>query len=123
MPAALTPIWSRTVVTGLSGSGKSATTSVLTTLLLERGRETAILDGDGSRPYEVFALEGAAPRPLSKQNDEWLASMAVGAYRDISGKAPDGTAINAVMVTPVGYQAGTRVPAFLYIHGGALRLR
>jgi len=32
--------------TGLSGSGKSATTAVLTTLLLERGRETAILDGD-----------------------------------------------------------------------------
>jgi len=32
--------------TGLSGSGKSATTQVLTTLLLERGRETAILDGD-----------------------------------------------------------------------------
>ena len=37
--------------TGLSGSGKSATTSVLTTLLLERGRETAILDGDVVRTH------------------------------------------------------------------------
>lgn len=37
--------------TGLSGSGKSATTSVLTSLLLERGRETAILDGDVVRTH------------------------------------------------------------------------
>jgi sulfate adenylyltransferase len=37
--------------TGLSGSGKSATTQVLTTLLLERGRETAILDGDVVRTH------------------------------------------------------------------------
>ena len=37
--------------TGLSGSGKSATTAVLTTLLLERGRETAILDGDVVRTH------------------------------------------------------------------------
>jgi len=78
----------------------------------------AILDGDGARPNEVLAIDGAAPRSLSKQNDEWLAGIALGTYRDISGKAPDGTTINAVMVTPVGYQAGTRVPAFLYIHGG-----
>lgn len=78
----------------------------------------AILDGDATRPYEVFALEGATPRPLSKQNDAWLAGIAVGAYRDITGKAPDGTAINAVMVTPVVYREGTRAPAFLYIHGG-----
>ncbi|HNO32477.1 MAG TPA: bifunctional sulfate adenylyltransferase/adenylylsulfate kinase, partial [Anaerolineales bacterium] len=37
--------------TGLSGSGKSATTQVLTTLMLERGRETAILDGDVVRTH------------------------------------------------------------------------
>jgi sulfate adenylyltransferase len=37
--------------TGLSGSGKSATSAVLTTLLLERGRETAILDGDVVRTH------------------------------------------------------------------------
>jgi sulfate adenylyltransferase len=37
--------------TGLSGSGKSATTEVVTTLLLERGREIAILDGDVVRTH------------------------------------------------------------------------
>ena len=37
--------------TGLSGSGKSATTQVLTSLLLERGREIAVLDGDVVRTH------------------------------------------------------------------------
>lgn len=37
--------------TGLSGSGKSATTQVLTSMLLERGREIAILDGDVVRTH------------------------------------------------------------------------
>ncbi len=37
--------------TGLSGSGKSATTQVLTSLLLERGKEIAILDGDVVRTH------------------------------------------------------------------------
>jgi sulfate adenylyltransferase len=37
--------------TGLSGSGKSATTQVLTSLLLERGRQITILDGDVVRTH------------------------------------------------------------------------
>ncbi len=37
--------------TGLSGSGKSATTQILTSLLLERGREISILDGDVVRTH------------------------------------------------------------------------
>lgn len=37
--------------TGLSGSGKSATTQVLTSLLLERGRQLTILDGDVVRTH------------------------------------------------------------------------
>lgn len=37
--------------TGLSGSGKSATTQILTSLMLERGREVAILDGDVVRTH------------------------------------------------------------------------
>jgi len=37
--------------TGLSGAGKSATTQVLTSLLLERGREVTVLDGDVVRTH------------------------------------------------------------------------
>jgi sulfate adenylyltransferase len=37
--------------TGLSGSGKSATSDALTSLLLERGRQVTILDGDVVRTH------------------------------------------------------------------------
>lgn len=37
--------------TGLSGSGKSTTAEVLTTLLLERGRQATVLDGDVVRTH------------------------------------------------------------------------
>jgi sulfate adenylyltransferase len=37
--------------TGLSGSGKSATTQILTELLLEHGRESTVLDGDVVRTH------------------------------------------------------------------------
>ena len=37
--------------TGLSGSGKSATTKILTELLLEHGRESTVLDGDVVRTH------------------------------------------------------------------------
>jgi sulfate adenylyltransferase len=37
--------------TGLSGSGKSATTQILTELLLEHGREATVLDGDVVRTH------------------------------------------------------------------------
>ena len=38
-------------LTGLSGSGKSATANVLTTLLLEHGRQVTLLDGDEVRTH------------------------------------------------------------------------
>ena len=37
--------------TGLSGSGKSTTAEVLTTLILERGRQITVLDGDVVRTH------------------------------------------------------------------------
>jgi sulfate adenylyltransferase len=37
--------------TGLSGSGKSATAEALTSLLLERGRQVTVLDGDVVRTH------------------------------------------------------------------------
>jgi sulfate adenylyltransferase len=50
--------------TGLSGSGKSATTQILTELLLERGREIAVLDGDVVRTHlsEGPRLQQGRPR-------------------------------------------------------------
>lgn len=43
-------------LTGLSGAGKSTTAEVLTTLLLERGRQVTVLDGDVVRTHLSHGL-------------------------------------------------------------------
>ena len=69
-------------------------------------------------PAEVFALDGAALRPLSHQNDAWVSQVQLAPAEEISFKSRDGTPINGFLVRPVGYRPGTRVPTVLRIHGG-----
>ncbi len=70
------------------------------------------------RPAEVEALEGGALRPLSRQNDAWLAEVELGVTEEIRFKAADGTEIHGLMVKPPGFQEGRRYPTLLRIHGG-----
>jgi dipeptidyl aminopeptidase/acylaminoacyl peptidase len=78
----------------------------------------AVLSSTTGVPEEVFALEGSQLRPLSRQNDAWLSKIQLAPVEEISFKSRDGTPINGFLVRPVGYQAGTRVPTVLRIHGG-----
>jgi dipeptidyl aminopeptidase/acylaminoacyl peptidase len=55
---------------------------------------------------------------ISHQNDAWLAALQLGAVEDADFKAPDGTKVGAILIKPVGYEAGKRYPLILYIHGG-----
>jgi dipeptidyl aminopeptidase/acylaminoacyl peptidase len=47
-----------------------------------------------------------------------LSKIQLAPVEEISFKSRDGTPINGFLVRPVGYQAGTRVPTVLRIHGG-----
>jgi dipeptidyl aminopeptidase/acylaminoacyl peptidase len=78
----------------------------------------AVLTGTPQQPHEVFALEGATLRPLSRQNDAWLKGVRLGAVEDPGLKSPDGTAVSGFLVKPPDYQAGRRYPTILRIHGG-----
>jgi dipeptidyl aminopeptidase/acylaminoacyl peptidase len=78
----------------------------------------ALLDGQVHQPEEVYALDGGKQRPLSRQNDEWLATVKLGAVEEISFPSKDGTDIGGFVVTPPGYVAGRRYPTILWIHGG-----
>jgi dipeptidyl aminopeptidase/acylaminoacyl peptidase len=75
-------------------------------------------------PAEVFALDGGAGgagetlRPLSRQNDAWLAGVRLGAVEPIAFPSRDGTEVHGFLVTPPDYRAGTRYPTLLRIHGG-----
>jgi dipeptidyl aminopeptidase/acylaminoacyl peptidase len=78
----------------------------------------ALLAGTAARPYEVYALEGGALRPLTHVNDELFAGLDLASTEDFTSKSKDGTVVNGLMVKPPSYVAGQKYPTLLYIHGG-----
>jgi dipeptidyl aminopeptidase/acylaminoacyl peptidase len=87
-------------------------------LSVGRGGKVAVLASPSTTPAEVFAVESGSLRRLSRQNDDWLSRVRLAPVEEIGFKSRDGTPIHGFLVRPVDYQAGTRVPAVLNIHGG-----
>jgi len=69
-------------------------------------------------PPEVFAMEEAGPRPLSRQNDSLLAGLRLATPEETTFKSKDGTVIHGFMLKPPDYHEGVRYPTILQIHGG-----
>ncbi|HEX2094650.1 MAG TPA: S9 family peptidase [Longimicrobiaceae bacterium] len=78
----------------------------------------AVLAATAVELPEVHALEGGRLRPLSRQNEEWLAGVQLGTTEDVEFRSPDGTEVHGLLVKPAGYVAGRRYPMLLRIHGG-----
>ena len=91
---------------------------VLTDYTLDPGGKIAVLAATASMPPEVYALEGGAMRPLSRQNDAMLAGVRLGAVSENQFKSKDGTPIHGLMITPPDYKPGTSYPTLLRPHGG-----
>lgn len=79
---------------------------------------TVVLAGTATQPNEVFAVDGSALRALTRENAAWLATVRLATTEDFSARGADGTVVNGLMVKPAGFQAGTRYPTLLRIHGG-----
>src|SRR6185369_16781579 len=56
-----------------------------------------VVDSTPDSPDEVYALERGKERPLSKQNDAWLAGVEQGAFEEVTVTSRDGTRINGFM--------------------------
>jgi dipeptidyl aminopeptidase/acylaminoacyl peptidase len=82
------------------------------------GDRIAVLSSTPDRPAEIAALEKGVLRPISTQNDAWLAGVELGATEEIRFRAADGTEIHGLVVKPPGYENGRRYPTLLRIHGG-----
>ncbi len=91
---------------------------VIGSLSMTRDGKMAVLSSTATQPSEVFALENGSLRRLSHQNDTWLSEVQLATTEDVSFKAKDGNEAHGLLVKPVGYQAGTKVPLLLRIHGG-----
>jgi len=82
------------------------------------GGRVAFLSSEPLVPEEVYAVDAAGPRRLSRQNDAWLADVKLGAVEETKFTSKDGTEVHGFVVKPPDYQAGRRYPAVLRIHGG-----
>jgi dipeptidyl aminopeptidase/acylaminoacyl peptidase len=115
----------RVPIDGGQTSHLTAGRRVVRSPVVARSGRVAVIASTGTTAPEIHAT---APGPttksawtltaISKQNDAWLAQLQLGAVDDLDVTAPDGTKVGAVLVKPVGYQAGRRYPLILYIHGG-----
>ena len=79
--------------------------------------KTVALVSDPGHPSEVYALDGANLRRLSRQNDGWLADVQLAPVEDTVLRSKDGTEVHGFLLKPVNY-AGGRVPTILRLHGG-----
>jgi dipeptidyl aminopeptidase/acylaminoacyl peptidase len=80
----------------------------------------AFVASTAAHPGEVFVLEagGTAPQRLTDSNP-WLADAALGEQRVVRYTARDGEfEIEGLLILPVEYAPGTRVPLITMVHGG-----
>src|SRR4029079_19137177 len=81
------------------------------------GGHAVSLVEDFAHPPEVFALDGANLRRLSRQNDSWLADVQLAPVEDTVLHSKAATEVHGFLVKPLNY-AGGRVPTILRLHGG-----
>ena len=77
-----------------------------------------ILDTPGW-PAEVYVQDASlsAPKRITSTNP-WLADVALGESEVITWKSKDGSVVEGVLLKPVGYTPGTKVPLVVSAHGG-----
>jgi dipeptidyl aminopeptidase/acylaminoacyl peptidase len=70
------------------------------------------------QPVEAFigAVDPFAPVQVSRVQNP--AKVTLGRTEAVEWKSPDGKSIEGLLTYPAGYQAGTRVPLLVIVHGG-----
>ncbi len=70
-------------------------------------------------PAEVYVQEGAAWAPTRiTTTNAWLTERALGQSRVLNWKSKDGREVEGVLLLPVGYTEGAKVPLLVSAHGG-----
>lgn len=70
-------------------------------------------------PAEVYVQDGNTPTPKRiTSTNAWLSDLALGESEVITWKSKDGSPVEGVLLKPVGYVAGQKVPLIVSAHGG-----
>lgn len=86
--------------------------------LTSRGDRLAVLASTIDRPAEVQAVDGDSLRPLSHQNDGWLAGVQLATTQEFQYRSSDGTEIHGQAMHPPARVTRKPYPAVLRLHGG-----
>ena len=78
----------------------------------------AALISTPDRPDEVFLASDGKLTQLTHVNDDLLSKIEISKGEYVQFKSKDGTQVSGYLYRPVGYAAGTKVPALLRPHGG-----
>ena len=76
-----------------------------------------VLGGDDLHPYALSAVESGKLRSLGDHN-AWLQDKRLADTETIRFNSEDGTALEGLLVKPVGYTPGKRYPTVFRLHGG-----
>jgi len=96
------------------------TDEVLTAVNLNRtGTMLGFVKQNPENPPEAFVskIDKFAPVQISRANSD-TPKMPIGRTEIIKWKSKDGKEIEGLLTYPVNYQAGTKVPLLLNVHGG-----
>lgn len=85
---------------------------------VSRAGTLAYTGGATDRPGDLFVKSGATARQLTRLNTVWRQGKDVAPMRKLAVTAPDGRAIDAWLIEPVGRRPEQKVPLVLEIHGG-----
>jgi dipeptidyl aminopeptidase/acylaminoacyl peptidase len=89
---------------------------VVQSLALGSAGKMAVLASTATEMPEIHALENGTLRPITHQNDAWLAEIQLGTTEGIEFRTPDGVDVHGVITKPAG--ATGKMPTLLRIHGG-----
>jgi dipeptidyl aminopeptidase/acylaminoacyl peptidase len=100
---------------GLLLSGGFATFSSFS--ISDDGDVIAFAADSPQHPSELYVMAGGAPGRVTDSNP-WLAEKRLAPQEVIEYPARDGLMIQGMLIRPLDYEEGTRVPLVMIVHGG-----
>lgn len=83
-----------------------------------QGGAVVVRESEPRQPAELSLVTPQGPRRLTRENEAWLAGLRLGRVERARATSRDGTPIDVWVTFPPDFQAGTRRPAVLRLHGG-----
>jgi dipeptidyl aminopeptidase/acylaminoacyl peptidase len=85
-----------------------------------RNGDVALVASTPRHPAELYVLESRQRQPTRiTDSNPWLAELPMGEQRVVRYRARDGAfEIEGLLILPVGYAEGARVPLITMVHGG-----